>query len=310
MSIDDTSNIFNRGVLLQIQTSMPGYTRQLKEAELQVLTNLDYDSPWVKATKNGNKKWIKGRKMLFDPTELNEVTAVKQRINTDLDAISLNFPLRGIKFIPIRNITRANTILQTGLESINTAIDRFIDAWHDRIYEARDILGTIWNSDDYPSDIRSKFRFTYQFVNLTAPNGAMSMVDQQLYEQEQRKFVEFIEEAKDFCMAALRQEFMELVGHIVERLAPEEGGTPKKFRTSMIANLETFVSNFKDRNVFDDDELQNLVDQAHRAISVHNIEDIRNDEVVRMAIASEMAVVKEAISSAITNSPSRKISLD
>ena len=308
--MENNDNIFDRGALLQVESHAPCSVKKLREAELEFLTGDTYQKSWVKVTGKSGSKWLRGQKQLFDPSELKKVQKVKNAINSALDSICLTSPLKGVKFVPIRNIPRAADILKAGIAAYWEVIDDdFMTAWPERYAESRDGLGPVWNEHDYPRDIRSKFGLDYQFLNLAAPNGAVKTIDPDLYREEARKFKEAMERARNAAVECLRGEFKGMITSMLERLSPSSDGTPKVFRDSLVNNFKEYFEEFQNRNVFEDDELSRLVDQAKSALDGVDAGDLRSDEGLRESIATTMSGVNAEIQAAVKSRPKRRIKL-
>jgi hypothetical protein len=307
--MEDQSNIFDRGALLQVESHCPGNVRKLRDAELEAIEGETFrSSAWIKVSGNGSS-WLKGQKSLYDPTELKKVQRVKNAINSALDCLSLSFPIKGVKFIPIKNIPRAHEILEKGKVAYADAVSDFMDAWPERYAEAQDGLGQLFNPGDYPINILAKFGLDYQFLNLAAPNGAMRMIDPALYKEEAHKFKAAMERARNMAVECLRAEFKGMITSMLERLAPSADGTPKVFRDSLVGNFKDYFDEFQNRNVFEDDELSRLVDQARDALDGVDAGALRSDDGLREDIVKTMSGVNAEIQAAVKSRPKRRIKL-
>jgi hypothetical protein len=108
---------------------------------------------------------------------------------------------------------------------------------------------------------------------------------------------------------ALREEFAGIVRHMVERLSGEEDGKPKKFKNSMMEKMGQFLDSFSDRNLFADDKLAELVDQARAVVSGLSTEELRQDGNLRRYIAEEMNQLRVEVDGTLEDLPRRKIRL-
>jgi hypothetical protein len=106
---------------------------------------------------------------------------------------------------------------------------------------------------------------------------------------------------------ALREEFAGIVRHMVERLSGEEDGKPKRFQASMLDKMGDFLESFGDRNLFHDEQLAALVDQARDVVRGLSAEELRQDGNLRRYIAEEMNQLRVAIDGALEDLPKRKI---
>lgn len=94
---------------------------------------------------------------------------------------------------------------------------------------------------------------------------------------------------------------------MVERLSGEEDGKTKKFKNSIMEKMGEFLESFSDRNLFKDDKLAELVDQARDVVSGFSTEELRQDGNLRRYIADEMNQLRVAIDGALEDLPRRKI---
>ena len=94
---------------------------------------------------------------------------------------------------------------------------------------------------------------------------------------------------------------------MVERLSGEEDGKPKKFKNSMTEKMGEFLESFGDRNLFDDDKLASLVDQARDVVSGLSTDELRQDANLRKYIADEMNQLRVSGDGALEGLPRGKI---
>ena len=116
-------------------------------------------------------------------------------------------------------------------------------------------------------------------------------------------------EARETAMAALRQEFAEIVSAMCERLTPSADGKQKVFRNSLVGNFQEFFEGFLNRNVFEDAELTELVNRAKSVLNGTDPETLRSSPLHAESIRTSMSEVKESILKAIQDRPGRKISI-
>ena len=117
-----------------------------------------------------------------------------------------------------------------------------------------------------------------------------------------------MEETREIAMTALRTEFGQLVTHLTERLNGDDG-KPKVLKSSMFNKMHEFLDGFRTRNIFDDDKLVELTDQALSIIGGVSSYGLQYNDVMRKKIQKDMNSLKEAVDEAIEEIPRRKIRL-
>jgi hypothetical protein len=222
--------------------------------------------------------------------------------------LTLPFPVKGLTLVPKEALRRIDESLEEIRQEFDAEVEIFISKYEDERLEAREILGDLFNDSDYPVDIRSKFHFEWQFLTLDVP-GKSRILPVEVYEREVQKFQAMMEEARELAVAALREEFAGIVAHIGDRLSGKDDGKAKRFRFSMVERLREFVESFSDRNLFQDELLEGLVEQARNLLNGVSSVNLRKDEGLRDMVGVEMGLIKLAIDEAMEDLPRRKIRL-
>ena len=112
----------------------------------------------------------------------------------------------------------------------------------------------------------------------------------ELYGQEQERVAARFEEAVQLAEQAFLDEFARLVAHLTERITgANEDGTPKVFRDSAVDNLCEFFERFRSLNVRSNQQLDELVAQAQRAVRGVAAQDLRDSESLRQEVATQLA---------------------
>lgn len=289
----DMQNIFERACLLQLQTRM---WQGLKTVAPAIMARL------------GDADWIKGRKHLVDPEHLAGVKRVVSQARALLRKQALPFPVDGLTLVPRESISGIEAGLRELQQQFHLEVERFATDYAHCRSEARQVLGELFSETDYPMEIRQRFGFQWRYVQLTLP-GQSSVLSPELYERERRKFLELMESTRTEAMLALREEFSGLVAHMAERLAPGSGSgeKPRVLRASMVEKLEAFLDGFSQRNLFQDQALEELVAQARQVLRGVDIEALRQSDAVKQRVQSGMQALREAVDDSLEELPRRRI---
>jgi len=149
----------------------------------------------------------------------------------------------------------------------------------------------------------------WRFVILDVPNGNTAILAPEVYEREKEKFVQTMEQARELAIASLREQFSQMVKRITERFTTGQEGKPKVFKNGTVNNFYEYFENFKDRNIFRDDQLAKLVEQAQAILGGCSAESIRSDEQLKENVRSGMQTVEKAMADIFTM-PRRRIVFD
>jgi len=258
--------------------------------------------------KIGNADWLKGAKVLIDPDCLSSVRSVLSKARTHLAKAALPFPIHGLTLVPKETLSRIDEALSQMKPEFEAEVEKFISNYEDERQKARESLGHLFNESDYPNDVRRKFRFEWRFITMDVP-GKSGILSPELYQREKEKFQALMEETRELATVALREEFAEIVRHMVYRLSGEQDGKPKRFQSSMLEKMGEFLDSFGDRNLFNDEKLAALVDQARDVVNGLSTDELRQDANLRRYIADEMNHLRISVDGALEDLPRRKIRL-
>jgi len=288
-------NLFEKGCLVQLSVSKWGATRKIDKSKLSTMVSA---SEWLNATKK-----------LVDPEALKPICKVANAARSHLSSISLPFPLQGFLFVPKEMISRVDEKMNEFKAEFNEAVEAFISDYDNLRETAMIYLGELFNEVDYPVNVRQKFSFAWRFIILDVPNGNTGILAPEVYEREKEKFIQTMEEAREMAIQSLREEFASMVERATDRFAMGPDGKPKIFKNTAVQGFYDFFETFKERNIFRDEELAQLVTRAREVLGDTSPDDVRSDEFLRERIRSGMAEVEVAMAD-ILNRPRRKIIMD
>ena len=283
-------NIFERACLVQMSTSMWQGTRALDSAVMQ---------------KVNNGAWLKGRKFLINPELLGSIrTAIHRARKEAIVAHTLPFPIQGLYLIPKESIGEVENKLQFFKDRFYQKVREFESIYDEARREAREILGTLFDPEEYPDDISNRFKFDWKFVNITMPDKNM-ILSPEVYEREKDKFVSMVEEAREMGIRALHQELSDNVEYLMNRLSGD--GKSKILKSAMFNKMNQFLEDIATKNIFDDERLTELAQQARKAINSTDAVSLKFNGDLREQLHKQMAQLKSAIDDSIEDIPYRRI---
>jgi hypothetical protein len=287
-------NMFEKGCLVQFSAGVWGASRKIKPEQL--------------TDKNVSTEWLRASKKLIDPDAIKPVQKIINATRSYLTSASLPFPIHGMVFAPKEMVSRLDEKLNEFKTEFFTKVDNFIDNYDHLRQIAMVHLGELFSETDYPIDIRNKFSFIWRFVILDVPNGNTAILAPEVYEREKEKFIHTMEEARQLAVQSLREEFAGMIERITERFSTN-GGAPKIFKNSTVNNFYEYFETFKQRNIFKDTELEEIVARAQAILGGKSAEDIRNNENLKNRIGTSMQEVEKAMAEVFTM-PRRKINMN
>ena len=288
-------NIFEKGCLVQLSISKWGGVKKIDDSKLAKMVEAH--------------EWLTATKKLVDPESLKPICKVGNAARSYLAAVSLPFPIQGMVFAPKEMISKVDKRLEEFRAEFSEAVNAFTRDYPRLRETAMVYLGDLFNEVDYPVQVEQRFSLTWRFIILDVPNGKAGILSPEIYEREKEKFIKTMEEARSLAIESLRGEFASMVDRITERFSESADGKPKVFKSATVESFYSFFETFKERNIFRDEQLAQLVERAQAVLGDVSAESIRTNEHLRQNIRAGMADIETAMAEGLIR-PRRKIVMD
>lgn len=255
-----------------------------------------------------NAQFLSAGKKLIDTAHpaFKAVTAIRNRAKQFWASMSLPYPEPGIRLIRQDRIDQFDAKIREFQEELAEAVATLDRHYSELKATARQRLGSLFNTGDYPESLRGMFEVSWDFPSVEPPDY-LQQLNPQLYEQECQRMQERFSEAVRLAEEAFTTELAKLVSHLTERLSGQEDGKPKTFRDSMVENLTEFFQRFRELNVRSNEQLDQLVGQAQRVIRGVEPKDLRDNAGLRQHVATEMSRVQSVLDGLLLDRPRRNI---
>ena len=288
---NDHKDIFKRAVIVQLQSSIWQCSKMLDQSVMQKIGD--------------NSEWLRGRKYVIDPQLLGPCrTAVHQARNM-LKRLALPFPINSLYLVPKESLSIVDEQLQGFKKRFWEKFREFEQMYGQAREDARVNLEELFEETDYPENIERKFNFEWRYLALGVPSKA-SLLTPEIYDREKQKFQDLMEETRETAVTALREELGDLVGNLVERLQGNDSKR-KVISGSMFNKLRDFLEDVGTKNIFEDDKLVQLCEEARSVIEGVSPYGLKYNDGLREKITEDMRHLEEAVYDAITDMPRRQI---
>ena len=150
------------------------------------------------------------------------------------------------------------------------------------------------------------FQVAWDFPSVEPPDY-LRQLNPEVYRQECERVASRFDEAVQLAESAFVEELQSLVSHLTERLAGQADGRPKVFRDSAIENLTQFFERFRELNVRSNEQLDDLVGQCQQVVQGVEPQSLRDNNVLRQSVASELNQVQSVLDDLLVDRPRRNI---
>lgn len=275
-------NIFNLGTLLQFESHCWQAVKRIPKDKAKKYGK-DFEKGWMKANKN-----------LINRNKLEIIQSYITEARKLITSVALPFPIKGIYFIPNKEVEKINSGLRTIADEMGVEVEKFATQYSEYIDDAREQLGEeSFNENDYPLNIRERFGIFWRFFEMTVP----SPITNEIKQEETKRFNDLMQQARKEAVLALREGFAEIVTHLTDTLSGKLDGEEKRVRASSIEKVAEFFHEFQSKNVFQDSELESLIKKAKDVVKGVTPKDLRDDDSLVKLIHGQLDKIKDELDS-------------
>ena len=284
-------DLARKTVFVKLRLGALGNSRKVSSAQVEV---------------DADKNLIRVTKTLLDSPELQAIRTLDGEVRHFLYDMSLPFEV-GIHLLPLGLVEGVDEKLREFKGKRGELVESFLNAYPRLCQEAAGRLRTLYNPADYPpvDEVRSHFTFNWQYVSYGVPDQ-LREISAQIFQEEREKAVVTMSEACSEIQQVMRASLLELVGHLRDRLADQEDGKPQRLRESTVQRLRDFLGTFDLRNVVNDQELKEQVEQARALLAGTTTDAIRNTTELRSRVREGMAEIADRLGTMVSDRVGRK----
>ena len=235
------------------------------------------------------------------------VTAIRGKIGSSWRSMSLPYPEPGVRLIRQDRVEDFAAQMADFKAELDDAVENLDRHFGELKRAAAERLGSLYNPADYPESLAGLFDVQWDFPGVEPPDYLRQLCPA-VYEQERARVAARFDEAVQLAERAFLEEFARLVAHLCDRIGGTgEDGQPRVFRDTAVANLSDFFARFRELNVRSDEQLDELVERAQRAVRGVGARDLRESDALRQRVAGQLAQVQSALDGMLVERPRRRI---
>lgn len=256
------------------------------------------------------KKFLSLSKRLIESDKYRDIKNFQSTTNWWINNNAVpSFCIRGAYLFNIKMVDQVESYLQKQSSVLKEKVELLIEEFKERITEAQISLGDQWNPSDYPTsgELRNMFSFEWKWTAFAIPEGLPSKI----FEAEKTKAENMWRESAEQISNCLRESFIKLIQHANSMLTIGEDGKVKRFRNSSFDNIQEFIFTFKNRNIVNDKDLEELVEKAQKILTgIENPQDLKTDLKLKKTVESNFKEIENKLTKMIEVKPGRKFSFE
>jgi hypothetical protein len=313
------AELLRNNTLFRLSSTAWGNTRKVALSDdalckIVGLSDTDRETPEGAAKLKEASKRLNGSKTLV---ACPQYQAIKDFMATSKQEVlrrycNPSFLDRGLYTVKNELVPEVAQLVDSLQPQIDVLVTDFLAVYRAQKELDRGILNGQFRESDYPpeSDVEKRFRVTYRFIQFSVPEG----LPPEIRAQEEEKLRKAYADAQAAIVSALWSEFSELIDHIVDRLAPSENGSRKKWNNTLLEGIAEFTTAFGNRNAFNDERLAGLVAKADAILKAASrgsdiktaAEWMRDYPKLREEASTAFRGLKDEVEKAVSEEPIRK----
>jgi len=208
-------------------------------------------------------------------------------------AMTLPWNDGGDRLLPSKNYLKYSKGMRGLKQKFEVAAGKFAQQYPAMITEAKNLLGSMYNKNDYPapSYIGDKFAF---FTDITpVPSSGDFRVDMEKADRDQIKqeLDEKSERSHEQAMADLWERLFNVVKPMAEGMAGSKG----KVYDSYVKNIEELTDILPDLNIANDQSLNEMSDEVRDLLTANTPGQLRKDKKLKASTAATAAKMMDKI---------------
>lgn len=264
-----------------------------------------------KVSSNADKKMITFGKKILASKELATIASFDSMVYEFMDwqkgrrSLPTKFLKDGVYLIPSELLTEVEAKLAEFKIEREKLINKFIASFESRINEAVALLGDEFRWADYPEYnpvtkrvdeifLKEKFKMNWNIFILNIPE-TLKDVNVVLYEQQKKKIREQCLQAEQEIITLLRQEAVDFINGLVNRLKTNDDGSKKPLHKSYFDKFNDFLDNFQCRNIANDIEMSAAIEHCRLLLSQSNVATLQDDQSLRDTLRKQFEEAKKVI---------------
>lgn len=295
MSPRDTAiDVFRNSVLFSITLHSWGNRAKVDQSQYEV--DAEKDMTRMTATLLDCKEYKRIRSVQFAAKEWCKARCVP------------SFMRDGFFLVKVSEIESFEAFLveQQGIVQ-NELVPALLAVYEERRTDAKRKLNGIVDNSRYPtpSELGDAFGIEWSWLRFQVPD----VLPPAVRKKEAARLRESYQNAAKEITVALRAGFQEMVAYAIDKLQPDEDGSPKPFRDRAVTRFADFFDTFNARNLLDDKELADVVAQARGILANVRPEDVKDSARVRRTVKEQLSKVKTVVDELVKDG-GRKFSFD
>ena len=239
---------------------------------------IDRDATQQVAEENeANERYTRVSKTLLDKEALKTINAICQDARKAHKDYTLPFNDSDYRLLPVKMYEKYTQTINDYQEMLIKARNSLISNYDQHIVAAKQLLGTLFNQDDYPPPQELAERITMEYTFMQIPDIEHLVLD--MAREEQQRLALRLQRDMELSLHRAVQDIYSRVrtatANLAERLDSDEEGNPKRFYQKRLTDLQNIVDAIPRLNLTNDPTLEKVQQELTATLQDLSIDDLK-----------------------------------
>ena len=200
---------------------------------------------------------------------------------------------KGARLLPTSLFLAYKAEANVRRDTFKRMVDNFIGNYPALVQVASNYMGTLFDQNDYPSGEEVRGKFDYRLVFSPVPESGDFRLDlpkQDILEME-RSYESAFNDRLAEAMRTPWEQLHKMLGSMSTKLTEGDDDTKKRWHNTFVTNAQEMCAMLTHLNVAKDPKLEAARRQLEVAMMGVDIDDIKDDEVTRVALKEKLDVI-------------------
>jgi hypothetical protein len=274
----------------------------------------------IASTAGTTAKRLSASKRLYDSKHpaIRKVNEIINQAEAYWKSMTLPYVEPGVRLLRHDLVLEFEQTMRRISESLTPSLENLQANLGEIREQAQQELGTLFNAQDFPNDVRGLYRIAWNYPNTEPPNY-LAKLSPEIYQQEVARVRQRFDDTVELALGSFTTNFKEVLERIAEQLAEAKTpGRKKAFYESSVDHLKETVRFFREQiaplslHRFNDSKLDEVVTQAENLFSGFTnseeaAKEVRNSTIFRDEVKDLVDQMQTSLEGLITDAPLRKI---
>jgi hypothetical protein len=270
----------------------------LSDRAVYLVMDWSFMGQWKGTETSETTTEVRARKRLVKSETIRQIRCLAGTQRRKLSLYALNSLFRpGVYVVPVDYVEDVDLGLKTTQAALADLKEELKSEWTSIIEDARERLGKHFDPSDYRSaeDAAAAYDLSYRYVPIAQTPEILKSIAADTYAEDVERSRKETEKELAQFRDSLRVTLLGVVENMRQTLTKPDG-EKRVFGQRFFKRLDNFLETFDSKNLSNDGELKEVVEQLRKVSRGVNVSDLRSMKTQQAALGEHLSAIKKTMS--------------